>query len=57
MPPLHYHRPPLACREEAMHVRDSRFVAIEKAKDKAEAVGRKARKLPARASRRARAGR
>lgn len=26
------HRPPLACREEAMHVRDSRFVSIEKAK-------------------------
>lgn len=26
------HAPPLACREQAMHVRDSRFVSIEKAK-------------------------
>jgi len=26
------HKPPLACREQAMHVRDSRFVSIEKAK-------------------------
>jgi dihydroflavonol-4-reductase len=26
------HRPPLACREQAMHVRDSRYVSIEKAR-------------------------
>jgi hypothetical protein len=26
------HRPPLACREQAMHVRDSRFASIDKAR-------------------------
>jgi dihydroflavonol-4-reductase len=26
------HRPPLACREQAMHVRDSRYVSIDKAR-------------------------